>query len=241
MSVASAQRSVPARSRCIFPRISPDRLAKVFEVHNRHHWVRHQLLFRAGDPATGLHKITAGVIAVSRAMPEARRQIMVFLFPGDICGLVQSDGRYSFDYEVIAEATTLAADMGRVSNLTSTNPDVADALKEKMLRAERRLTEQLVAVGQLNAKERVVYFLSRLRQSYAERGMPTEPLLLPMTRLEIADHLGMRIETLCRAFTGLKRQKLIDLPAANSVVLNETAGEFLRAANDVGGYRVDDA
>jgi CRP/FNR family transcriptional regulator len=164
-------------------------------------------------------------------MPDARRQIIVFLFTGDPCGLVQSNGRYAFDYEAITETTTTCAvDMSHVRKLTISDPDVAEAVEEKMSRTDARLTEQLVAIGQLNAKERVVHFLRRLSQSYAERGMPTQPLLLPMTRLDIADHLGMRLETLSRVLTGLRRRQLIDLQDANTVVLNGRATELLGAA-----------
>lgn len=227
MSAVGAYRGFPAASRNISAPCRPDHLAKLFEFGSRHCWRRHQMLFRAGDPARSLHRITSGVVAVSVAMPNGRRQIIVFLFPGDPCGLVQSNGRYAFDYEAITETTTRAVDMSHVHKLTISDPDVANALKEKMSRTDARLTEQLVAVGQLDAKERVVHFLHRLRQSYAERGMPTQPLLLPMTRLDIADHLGMRLETLSRVLTGLRRRQLIDLQDANTVVLNGTATELL--------------
>jgi CRP-like cAMP-binding protein len=230
MSGVVAHRSFPAESRNISRPGGPDHLAKLFESGSRHYWGRHQMLFRAGDPATSLHRITSGVVAVSITMPDARRQIIVFLFTGDPCGLVQSNGRYAFDYEAITETTTCAVNMSHVRKVTISDPDVARAVKEKMSRTEARLTEQLVAIGQLNAKERVVHFLRRLSQSYAERGMPTQPLLLPMTRLDIADHLGLRLETVSRVLTQLQRRDVIDLQDANTVVLSPSIGEFANAA-----------
>jgi CRP-like cAMP-binding protein len=169
------------------------------------------------------------VVAVSTELPDARRQIIVFLFPGDLCGLVQSNGRYAFDYEAITETTTCAAGMSRIGPLANSNPDLAELLKDQLLRAHNRVSEQLVAIGQLSAKERVVYFLRRLGQSYAERGMPSQPLLLPMSRLDIADHLGMRIETLSRVLTQLQTQDIIDLQDANTIVLNSAATDLLVA------------
>jgi CRP/FNR family transcriptional regulator len=198
-------------------------LAKLFKFSRRHHWGRHQLLFRADDPATALYRVTSGVLAVSIAMPDARRQIVVFLFPGDICGLVQSNGRYAFDCEAIGDATTHAVGMRHVCKLTISDPDIAEALKKDMSRTDTRIADQIVAVGQLHAKERILYFLRRLSQSYAERGMPTHPLPLPMTRRDMADHLGMRLETLSRALAELKRRQLIDFHDSNTVVLNSEA------------------
>lgn len=227
MSGARAHKRVPAKSRKVSSPVGSDHLARLFEVGSRHHWDRGQFLFSAGDPARSLHLITSGVAAVSRGIADGRRQILVFLFADDVCGLVQSNGRYVFDYEVITAATTRAVDMGHVRRLTSSHTDIAEAVKEKMFRTERRLAEQLVAVGQLNAKERVVHFLGRLSQSYAERDMPTDPLVLPMARRDLADHLGMRLETLSRAFTDLKRQGLIDLQDDYTVVLD--GGAFLDA------------
>jgi CRP-like cAMP-binding protein len=196
-------------------------LVKLFESSARHHWGRHQVLFRADGSATNLHKITSGAVAISMAMSGARRQIVAFLFTGDICGFALSDGRYGFDCEAISRTTTCTISMSRVHELTISDPDVAEALERRLSRAYNRVAEHLVAVGQLDAKERVVYFLRRLCQSYTERGMPAAPLQLPMTRLDIADHLGMRFETLSRALTQLKGRHLIDLPDANTVVLND--------------------
>jgi len=218
MTGAVAYGNFPAQSRDT-PRGS-SHLAKLFELSDQHHWSRNQPLLRAGDAATSLHRVTSGVVAVSMAMPDARRQIIVFLFPGDICGLVQSDGQYAFDYEATTETTTCAVDMRRVRKLTASDPDIDEALRELMMRANNRIADQLVAVGQLSAKERLVYFLRRLGQSYAERGMLAHPLLLPMTRLDIADHLGMRLETVSRTLAKLQKRDVIDLQDSHTVVLN---------------------
>jgi CRP/FNR family nitrogen fixation transcriptional regulator len=59
--------------------------------------------------------------------------------------------------------------------------------------------------------------------------MSTSPLLLPMTRLDLADHLGMRLETLSRVLTELKQRNVIDLPDAYTVVLNGAAPEVTGA------------
>jgi len=218
MSGALACGSFPAQS----PQTDSDGLAKLFEFSAQHHWGRRQLLLRAGDAATSLHRVTSGVVAVSTTMPDARRQIIVFLFPGDICGLVQSDGQYAFDYETITKATTRGVDMCHVRKLTRSDPHVADAVREKMSRSHNRVTEQLVAVGQLNGKERVVYFLRRLSQSYAERGMPMHPVVLPMARRDIADHLGMRLETVSRVLAQLQRRGFIALQDGDRVVLHSS-------------------
>jgi CRP/FNR family transcriptional regulator len=213
-------------------------MQKLFESCTRHQWIRGQVLFRADDPATNLYRVTSGVVAVSLAVADARRQIVAFLLTGDICGFVQTDGRYGFDREAITETTTCAIPMSRVHELTLSNPNVAEAMKTQMSRAHNRVAEQLVAVGQLDAKERVVYFLSRLEKSYADRGMLSHPLLLPMTRADIADNLGMRIETLSRVLRQLQSHGVIDLQGVHTVVLKGAASELVSAARASGSAQM---
>jgi CRP/FNR family transcriptional regulator len=176
------------------------------------------MLFTAGKPVTSLHRIVSGVLARSITLPKGRRQIVDFLFPGDICGLVQSNGSHMFDCEAITDATTCAFDASFLRKLTGASPDVA--IEEKVMRALKRTAEHLVTVGKLSAAERLLRFLHWLEEAYAERGLPTHPLALPMSRSDIGDYLGMQLETVSRAFARLKEQGLVDLPSAEHVVLH---------------------
>jgi CRP/FNR family transcriptional regulator len=176
------------------------------------------MLFAAGKPITRLHRVVSGMLGRSITLPKGRRQIVDFLFPGDICGLVQSNGRHVFDCEAITDATTCAFDASFLCKLTGTSPDVA--FEENVKRALKRTAEHLVTVCKLNAAERLLHFLQELEEAYLERGLPTHPLALPMTRSDIADYLGMGVETVSRAFTKLKEQGLIELPSAEQAVLH---------------------
>jgi CRP/FNR family transcriptional regulator len=156
-------------------------------------------------------------------MPNGRRQIVEFLFTGDICGVMQSHGEYAFDCEAIIKATTCAVDVSQLQKLVLADRDVARSVEKQILVLHRRIAEHLVVVGQLNAKNRLLDFLHRLRRVYAERGIPTDPLWLPMTREDIGDHLGMRLETVCRVFSELQERHLLDRPRFEQVVLGHPA------------------
>jgi CRP/FNR family transcriptional regulator len=178
------------------------------------------MLFTAGRTVTSQHWVVSGVLARSIALPKGRRQIVDFLFAGDICNLVQSDGTHMFDCEAITDATTCAVDASSLRKLTGASPDIGKALKAEVLGALMRTAEQLVTVGKFSAAERLLRFLHFLEEAYAERGLPTHPLALPMSRSDIGDYLGMQLETVSRAFAKLKAGNLIGLVSTEQVVLH---------------------
>jgi CRP/FNR family transcriptional regulator len=179
------------------------------------------MLFDAGEPVTRFHKVVSGVLARSIALPKGRRQIVDFLFPGDICGLVQSNGCHIFDCEAITDATTWAVDARFLHKLTGASPDVA--IEDKVKRALKRMDEHLVVVGKLGTAERLLHFLHWLEEAYAERGLSTHPLALPMSRSDIGDYLGMQLETVSRAFGTLRKRGLVELPSFEQAVLHRRA------------------
>ncbi|MBM3539654.1 MAG: hypothetical protein FJX55_17730 [Alphaproteobacteria bacterium] len=92
--------------------------------------------------------------------------------------------------------------------------------------------DQMMLLGRKSAKERVVSFLLMMSASAVRRGKPADPVALPMNRSDIADYLGLTIETVSRTFTQLRTQKLIELLDEKQVrllkpeALREIAGGF---------------
>jgi CRP/FNR family transcriptional regulator len=193
--------------------------SKLFESGAQRQWARHQMLCTAGKPVTTVHQIVSGVLARSITLSNGRRQIVDFLFTGDICGLVQSNGSHMFDCEAITDATTCGLDASFLRKATGARPDVGKAIEEEVVRALSRAGEHLVTVGKLSTVERLLRFLHWLEEAYAERGMPTHPLALPMSRSDIGDYLGMQQESVSRAFAKLKEQDVVDQVSAAQVLL----------------------
>ena len=80
--------------------------AELFHTVARQRWEPREFLFRRGDPAGPLFKITEGIASVSHSLPDGRRQILRFLLPGDVCGYLEENGRYSFDGQAVSEVIT---------------------------------------------------------------------------------------------------------------------------------------
>lgn len=153
-----------------------------------------------------------------RLLPDGRRQITGILFKGDFLGL---GGRAMAAFT--AEALTpLSACRFRRTDF--------ERLLEELPALEHRLVamagdelmaaqEQIVLLGRKTAKERNASFLVRLATRMEQRGEPKGVVHLPMTRLDIADYLGLTIETVSRSFTYLKTARLIRHQSNNEALL----------------------
>lgn len=175
-------------------------------------------VFREGDTAEHVYSISRGAMKIYKLMSDGRRQIIGFLFSGDMLGLA-FDGGYAYTAETVMPTQICRFAYRKL-----------DALMEELPRLERKIftmavkelaaaQDQMLLLGRKTAKEKVATFLLTLSQRAGQRGLPSSPVSLPMSRADIADYLGLTIETVSRTFTQLKREGVIGLPAIGHVVL----------------------
>ncbi len=184
--------------------LEPDRQRELFRTGCRQRWERRTYLFRADAPVGAVFKVTSGIVAETRTLIDGRRQIVGFFLPGDICGYLESEGRYSFDGEAITRVETCSFDRDRFTAFVDRHRSVAEEMRRAL--AERLMTmgDHLSVLGQLTSTERVANFLAMMTAAHDTRNVRTEPL--PMTLGDIADYLGLRIETVSRALARLRRR-----------------------------------
>lgn len=171
-------------------------------------------IFGQDDDASTVYKVAKGVVRASRILDDGRRHIVAFYYPGDLFGIEAGDTR-EFSAEAVtdcvvycAQRTAAAADMER-SGFT------ARQLWSIMARELRRVQEHSFLLSRLSAVERVWAFLRDL----SERQTGGRAVDLPMSRTDIADHLGLTIETVSRAFSQLRRSGAIEYASARHIVL----------------------
>lgn len=188
-------------------------------------------IFREGDPAQHLYTITAGAVKLYKLLSDGRRQIITFLFPGDFFGMTINDN-YAYTAESMTPAVFCRFPRRKLESLFTELP----LLERKLLGAiTQELTaaqEQMLLLGRKTARERVASFLVDLRRRLSSKGDKSPLFTLPMSRSDIADFLGLTIETVSRTLTGLKRDGLIALPDANHVLI-QRFDELLRIAEGV--------
>jgi CRP-like cAMP-binding protein len=202
------------------PATLTDHLMHIREFGARLHFVRNQTIFNQDDPAEQVCRIVSGTVRLCRYMPDGRRYIVDFLLPGDLMGLVESPDQ-PVSAEAVNEVTLVAFPRICFDRLSEKNPDVRTQLlchlSANLLTAQRHL----FVLGCQKARERVASFLLRL----ADRTDLAcgDRLDVPMSRQDIADHLGLTIETISRTITALRSEGIVLIPNASQIVLRDMA------------------
>lgn len=194
-------------------------LGQLLALGGRRRWHKREFLFRAGDCQGPFFKITRGIVAVSHSLSNGRRQIVALRAPGDCVGYLDHDGRYEFEGEALTDVEACAFDRRRFDAFAARHPGLAAALADALSTALRQAGHNMVVMGQLKSTERVAHFISELSALYGERGVATRPLTLHIARAEIADYLGLTIETVSRSFGKLKKRNVIALVESDAIVV----------------------
>ena len=186
-------------------------------------------LTRQGDAAVHVFNITSGSVRVFKLLADGRRQITGFLFAGDFLGLAGAES-YVFSAEAIEPATACRFRRNDYRALIRDLPALETALLDRATHELAAAQNQMVLLGRKTALERVASFLLDLPAQDPARPGPVDHIRLPMTRSEIADYLGLTIETVSRVLTRLKTDGVIRLVSLNDLLverpdrLHELAG-----------------
>ena len=200
--------------------LDDSRLQQLLSLGGVRHWKRHETLFRAGDPMGAFFKIRKGIVAVSHTLDDGRRQIVALRAPGDCVGYLDENGAYAFEGEALTDVEACAFDRRKFDVFASQHPDLAAALAEALSSALKQTGVLTLVLGQLRSTERVAHFLAEISVLYEERHVSAaQPLTLYMGRNEIADYLGLTIETVSRSIGKLKSRNIIALVESGEVVI----------------------
>lgn len=175
-------------------------------------------LFNETDDAAHIFNITAGVIKVYKLLPDGRRQVTGFLFPGDFAGLAR-DGGYAYGAEAVTPTTLCRFRRKELEALFRRFPKLERRLLELAWNELVADQEQMMLLGRKTARERIVSFLLMLSARAVRRGQKPTPVNVAMSRNDIADHLGLTTETVSRVLTALRREAVIALPTPGKVEL----------------------
>jgi CRP/FNR family transcriptional regulator len=182
-------------------------------------WGKREIMFREGDVMGAFFKITRGVVAVSRTLDDGRRQIVALRAPGDCVGYLRHAGNYAFQGEALTDVEACAFDRRKFDKFVQLHPDLAAALSEALSAALEQSGQNMLVIGKLRSTERLANFLCEISALYRRRLVPVKPLALHIKRGEIADYLGLTIETVSRSFAKLKSRNVIALIESDSVVI----------------------
>jgi CRP/FNR family transcriptional regulator, nitrogen fixation regulation protein len=165
---------------------------------------RDQEIFGQGDPAEYCYLIVSGCVRTVSLMEDGRRQVSEFLLPGDLFGW-EAMHEHDFAAEAVTPVTLRRYRRRSLEALADANNDVARTLRRLSASQLRAARERIVLLGRKSATERIASFLLDM----AGRLHAPAQIQLPMNRADIADYLGLTIETVCRGLTQLRREGTI--------------------------------
>jgi CRP/FNR family transcriptional regulator, nitrogen fixation regulation protein len=176
---------------------------------------RNTEIFGENEPADYVYKVVSGSVRTYNILSDGRRQIGGFYMPGDIFG-IEFDGEHSSAAEAISDARVLVVKRSALDALAGRDASVARELYALTARELRRVQDRILLLIK-SAQERVAGFLLEM----AKRAAGGNAIELPMSRQDIADYLGLTIETVSRTLTSLETAAAIDVPTSRRIVLRD--------------------
>jgi CRP/FNR family nitrogen fixation transcriptional regulator len=174
---------------------------------------RNAEIFGENEAADYLYKVVSGSVRTYKILSDGRRQIGGFYLAGDIFGFEFAD-EHSCSAEAITDAKVLVIKRKALTALADRDAAVARELFALTARELRRVQDRVLLLIK-SAQERVASFLLEM----AERGLAGSVIELPMSRQDIADYLGLTIETVSRTLTVLENCAAIEVPSSRRIVL----------------------
>ncbi len=174
---------------------------------------RNAEIYSEDDPAENLYQVISGTVRSYKILDDGRRQIGAFYFPGDIFGL-EIGSEHTFATEAIVDSKILLIKRSSLVALAARDNNIARQLWA-LTAAELQRVQGHSTVLIMSAQERVVEFLLEM----AKRSADESEIDLPMSRGDIADYLGLTIETVSRTFKQLEKSASIALPTSRRIVL----------------------
>jgi CRP-like cAMP-binding protein len=184
-------------------------------------FARGETIFSEGDEAKYSYKVVSGAIRLCKHLADGRRQIAGFVLPGEYCGFMHLD-EHRFTAESTGDTVLIAYPQRQIEVLAQEMPSVQKRLTGFLANRLKSMQDHVVLLGRLTARERVASLLLLLAKRAGHE--PHAPVALPMSRQDMADYLGLTIETVCRVLSDLKRLHVIELPDLHVLRIRDLDG-----------------
>lgn len=178
---------------------------------------RNAEIYGEDEPAEYLYKVVSGAVRTYKVLADGRRQIGAFYLPGDIFGLEAGED-HAFSAEAVSDSQVLVIKRSAVMDLAARDSNVAQQLWTVTGRELQRAQEHVLLLIK-SAQERVAGFLVEM----AKRAPGASTIQLAMSRQDIADYLGLTIETISRTLTQFEKSAAIALPTSRQIEIRNRA------------------
>lgn len=188
-----------------------------------------ETVFAQEEIATSFCNLVVGVVRLYKLLPDGRRQIIGFALPGDFLGMAASS-RHNFSADAIGHVELCQFSRSAFARFSEHNPDLLRRINELAVRELSQAQDHMVLLGRRSADEKVAAFLIGWRDRLTHVTNPSRTVPLPMSRQDIADYLGLTIETVSRTFTKFERDGVIEIMPGSVRLIDPARAEALAAA-----------
>lgn len=214
------------RNRAICSSLTPDELALLGKMGRRQKVKAGHTLLWEGDDAPVVANVLEGVLKLVVAASDGREQIVGIVFPSDFIG--RPFGKESpYSVTAMTDAEVCIFNRNAFDDFASDHPDLQQKLLRRTLDELDRARHWMMLLGRKSATEKVASFLLEMADRLSGQGCNADGSLngfeLPFGRQQIADILGLTIETTSRQLTRMKSDGLLSLPSRREIVIRNRA------------------
>ena len=179
-----------------------------------HNVAQDREIFAEGNNSEYFYKVVSGVVRTCKFLVDGRRQIDAFHVAGDIFGF-EPGAHYGLSAEAVTDCTIIAYRKLKTDMFAGADTHLSQELLAFAMRGMAQAQHHSLLLGRRSAMEKVAGFLL----DWVEKSPDHKTISLAMTRQDIADYLGLTIETVSRTLSQLERDAVIDLPSARQIRL----------------------
>lgn len=189
------------------------------------HFAADRRIYAEGDDARSYYKLVSGVVRTCKFLSDGRRQIDAFLLPGDVFGF-EGGTIHRLSAEAVSDCTIIAYRRRGTEAIIAADDRIARQFFSYAMSCLEQTRDHCLLLGRGSAAQKIGAFLLEM----ADRGDSATKVELAMSRQDIADYLGLTIETVSRTLSQMEREGTIALQTTRKVVLrNRRALEDLNA------------
>ncbi|SOC42838.1 CRP/FNR family transcriptional regulator [Rhizobium subbaraonis] len=211
-------RACEARHGGVCGALSPEQLVELSKHSTRKRLVAGTEVVGQGEDMGAFANIMRGVVKLTRMMPDGRQQIVGLQFAPDFLGRpFAEESPHSAETATDAEICTFPRQM--LERLVGRTPDLEHKLYQQSLKELDEARDWMLTLGRKNAQEKVASFLFLIATHYDPETVDGSVFDLPLSRADIADFLGLTIETVSRQFTRLRKDGVIQIENNRHVIV----------------------
>lgn len=172
------------------------------------------VIYSEGDEASSFYKLVTGVVRSCKFLRDGRRQLDAFYFPGDLFGF-ECGREYLHSAQTVSRCVLVSYRHHGMEAMTGNNDGAAGKILADAMRRLQRARQHSLSVARRSAVEKLAAFLLEM----SDCGLGDDVLSLPMDRHDIADYLGLTVETVSRTLARLERDQVISLISTRNLGL----------------------